>query len=85
MRRTINLFILAIAFCATLSTSAQTVNSSKLDSLLLALDKANKAMGSVAIAQNGNVVYARLLATANFPMPETLLLHLKQGSYRIHK
>ena len=59
MRRTINLFILAIAFCATLSTSAQTVNSSKLDSLLLALDKANKAMGSVAIAQNGNVVYAK--------------------------
>lgn len=59
MKRTIRLFILAIAFCTALAASAQTVNTSKLDSLFISLEKANKAMGSVAIAQNGSIIYTK--------------------------
>lgn len=57
MKRTIKLLLLSVAICTALATSAQTINSSKLDSLFLALDKANKVMGSVAIAQNGKIIY----------------------------
>lgn len=59
MKRTIKLLLLSVAICTALATSAQTINSSKLDSLFIALDKANKAMGSVSIAQNGNIIYTK--------------------------
>jgi D-alanyl-D-alanine carboxypeptidase len=42
-------------------SSGQTFNSDKLDSLLSLLAEKNKAMGSLAISENGNIIYARAI------------------------
>jgi CubicO group peptidase (beta-lactamase class C family) len=55
------------------SSSAQTVNKAKLDSLFTALATNDKAMGSLTLSQNGVVVYSRAIgyeaigATAKTP------------------
>lgn len=48
-------FFLAFAF----SVSAQTINIPRLDSLMNILAEKNKAMGSLALAVNGQVVYQK--------------------------
>lgn len=48
-------------FCALIVTSAfsQTFNAKRLDSLFGLLEKNNKFMGSIAIAENGKTIYAK--------------------------
>ena len=43
---------------------AQTVNSKRLDSLFEILSKKNLAMGSIAISQNGKIVYRKVIGNA---------------------
>lgn len=47
--------------CTTTLAYGQTVNKAKLDSLLTAIEANNKGMGSLAISQNGKVVYSRAI------------------------
>ncbi|MBV8388183.1 MAG: beta-lactamase family protein [Mucilaginibacter sp.] len=44
--------------------TAQTINQKRLDSLFDVLSKKNPAMGSVAISQNGKIVYRKVIGNA---------------------
>src|SRR4051812_32927395 len=61
--RTLTLLIIVCALGARLS--AQSVNKAKLDSFLDVLSIHNKAMGSVAIAKKGTIVYQHAVGYAN--------------------
>ena len=54
----ITIFIVALSFAAGFT---QTLNKAKLDSLFDVLLAKNKAMGSVAIARNGRILYTRAI------------------------
>lgn len=55
----INLSIIAVLYLAITSLFAQNFNIQKIDSLYDALEKKNKAMGTLAIAKNGQIIYKR--------------------------
>lgn len=55
------IYILVIFGCFTMQLAAQQVATKKLDSLFTALEKNNKAMGSVAIRQNGKLLYSNAI------------------------
>ncbi|HTK22513.1 MAG TPA: serine hydrolase domain-containing protein [Mucilaginibacter sp.] len=58
------------AFCFQLH--AQTINQKRLDSLFDALNKKNLAMGSIAISQNGKVVYRKIIGNAMMNEHDTI-------------
>jgi D-alanyl-D-alanine carboxypeptidase len=60
MKAKIFTVLLFIAFFSG-TISAQTFNKPKMDSLLNVLSDKNKAMGSLAITKNGNVVYSKTI------------------------
>ncbi|WP_162499776.1 serine hydrolase domain-containing protein [Mucilaginibacter terrigena] len=64
MRRNLLALILAIGGL-NFAASAQTINSAKLDSFLNVLAANNKTMGSIAIAQNGKIVYQKAVGYAD--------------------
>lgn len=66
------------------SSSAQTLNKAKLDSLFTALATHDKAMGSLTLSQNGNVVYSRAIGYesigATSKTPATTATRYRVGS-----
>ena len=56
--------ILLLFVLAVLTTHAQQINTVKLDSLFTSLAKNEEAMGSIAIAKNGKVVYQKAMGYA---------------------
>ncbi|MDJ0365562.1 serine hydrolase domain-containing protein [Hymenobacter sp. H14-R3] len=58
------LALAALLGIGTLTTSAQTLNTAKLDSLLNSLAANNKLMGSLALAHEGKVVYSHAFGAA---------------------
>ncbi|WP_439556780.1 serine hydrolase domain-containing protein [Dyadobacter sp.] len=58
-------FYIAFLFLSSISAFAQQIDKTKLDAYFDALEKNDKFMGSVAISQNGNVVYSRTLGFAD--------------------
>jgi D-alanyl-D-alanine carboxypeptidase len=58
------LILLLFTFCLGFNVRAQKVNSAKLDSLLDLLAANNKTMGSLAISQNGKIVYQKAVGFA---------------------
>jgi D-alanyl-D-alanine carboxypeptidase len=77
--------ILALAFLAIgLNTGsyAQTINKARLDSLLNVLAANNKSMGSLAISQNGLLVYQKSIGNAAIDSPATIPASAKT-KYRI--
>lgn len=61
---------------------AQTVNSKRLDSLFEILSKKNLAMGSIAISQNGKIVYRKVIGHAMINEHDTIPANEKT-EYRI--
>lgn len=59
------LLLVLLLCCLSFIGSAQTLNKAKLDSLFTALADHNKAMGSIALSQNGVVVYSRSIGYEN--------------------
>ncbi|NRF41781.1 serine hydrolase [Pedobacter foliorum] len=57
------LFFIAFSSCA--QTASPPLNKAKLDSLLNALDKNNKAMMSLAVMLDGKLVYSKAIGDAN--------------------
>jgi D-alanyl-D-alanine carboxypeptidase len=77
--------ILALAFVATGLTTgsyAQSINKPRLDSLLNVLAANNKSMGSLAISQNGTIVYQKSIGNAAIDSPATIPASAKT-KYRI--
>lgn len=60
-----NLKIFLLLLLPTAAIQAQTLNTAKMDSLFLGLVQHNKAMGSIAISQNGKPVYAKAFGYAD--------------------
>jgi len=56
-------FLCVLTFFA-FQLHAQNVNSKRLDSLFDILSKKNLAMGSIAISQDGNIVYSKVIGNA---------------------
>ena len=56
--------LLLLTLCFSIGLRAQSVNSAKLDSLLNTLVANNKSMGSMAISQNGKLVYQKSIGYA---------------------
>lgn len=54
-------FVLLSAFCV-----AQKLNTKKLDSLFQILEQNDKFMGSLAVSQNGNIIYENTIGFVNF-------------------
>ena len=63
---------------------AQTINKSKLDSLFTSLAVNNKAMGSIAISKNGQLLYSKTIGYSQYKpdrkIPSTGLSKYKIGS-----
>jgi D-alanyl-D-alanine carboxypeptidase len=78
------LFIAAIALSAQASFAQTSFNKAKLDSLMDALTTNNKAMVSIAIRQNGNLLYSRAIGysviDATRKIPATTQTHYRIGS-----
>lgn len=74
--------ILLSVFLTLLTTLAfsQTFNKAGLDSLLTVLEQQDKFMGSIAISQNGSVIYSRALGYANVSTNQKATIESK---YRI--
>jgi D-alanyl-D-alanine carboxypeptidase len=51
---------------------AQTINKARLDSLLNVLASNNKSMGSLAISQNGHIIYQKSIGSAAIDSPATI-------------
>jgi D-alanyl-D-alanine carboxypeptidase len=66
------LLLLAIAIGLNFTVKAQSINSAKLDSLLDVLAANNKSMGSLAISQNGEILYQRSIGNAVVDSPMTV-------------
>jgi D-alanyl-D-alanine carboxypeptidase len=66
------LLLLAIAIGLNFTVKAQSINSAKLDSLLSVLAANNKNMGSLAISQNGEIVYQKSIGNAVIDSPMTV-------------
>ncbi len=78
-------FLLLPAMILLMQTSfAQTFNKAKMDSLMDALAASNKAMISIAIRQNGGLLYSRAigysLIDAAHKTPATIQTHYRIGS-----
>lgn len=74
---------LAALFVIGLATSyAQTINKPRLDSLLNVLSAKNKSMGTLAISQNGKIVYQKSIGNAAIDSPSTIPASTKT-KYRI--
>lgn len=75
-------YILAvISFGFTIGTTySQKMNTSKLDSLFQSLEINNKFMGSLAISQNGNIIYRKTIGKADI---ETNKISSNFTKYRI--
>jgi D-alanyl-D-alanine carboxypeptidase len=63
-------------------TAGQTINKAKIDSLLKAVAAENQAMGSLAIAQKGSVVYQQAIGYSAISGTNRTAAHLKTH-YRI--
>ncbi|MES2266611.1 MAG: serine hydrolase domain-containing protein [Bacteroidota bacterium] len=77
--------ILLLAILSTgIATSihAQTINKPRLDSLLDVLAANNKSMGSLAISQNGKIVYQKSIGNAAIDSPATIPASAKT-KYRV--
>jgi D-alanyl-D-alanine carboxypeptidase len=78
------LFIAAIALLAQTSFAQTSFNKAKMDSLMDALAVNNKAMVSIAIRQNGNLLYTRAIGysviNASQKIPATPQTHYRIGS-----
>ncbi|WP_186458831.1 serine hydrolase domain-containing protein [Mucilaginibacter achroorhodeus] len=65
--------LLVVIICgAMVKTNAQTVNKPRLDSLLDLLATNNRSMGSLAIMQNGRLVYQKSIGYADIDSPSTI-------------
>ena len=64
----IALFAIGSAACS----YAQTINKPRLDSLLDVLSTSNKSMGTLAISQNGKIVYQKSIGNAAIDSPATI-------------
>jgi D-alanyl-D-alanine carboxypeptidase len=72
----------ALLGAATLTASAQQLNTAKLDSLLTSLATNNKLMGSLAVSRNGQVVYNHAFGYAQLEpkTPATAATRYRMGS-----
>lgn len=70
-------FCLALAFA---SANSQTFNTKRLDSLFYLLEKNSKYMGSIAISENGKLIYTK---SAGFDDIETSKKSSRATKYRI--
>ncbi|MBG8554583.1 serine hydrolase domain-containing protein [Hymenobacter guriensis] len=80
-RKTLSLLLLPLLWAGT--TLAQTLNQPKLDSLLTSLETNHKAMGSLTLVQNGQVIYSRttgLAQTKPTATPATAATRYRVGS-----
>src|SRR3954467_2260616 len=59
--KVVNLFAAFLAFSLLASSEAQTLDKAKLDQFFDRLAEKNQAMGSLTIAKDGNVLYARAI------------------------
>lgn len=77
-------FLVLILSTLRFSSVAQNVNKAKLDSLFTALATHDKAMGSLVLSQNGNVVYSRAIGHesigASAKTPATAATRYRIGS-----
>lgn len=64
----------------TLNSYSQKLNISKLDSLFKALDEKNLFMGSIAVSENGNLIYSKSIGKADIETSKDLS---DQTKYRI--
>ncbi|MDB5130708.1 MAG: hypothetical protein JWR02_457 [Mucilaginibacter sp.] len=75
---------LFLALAVNCSAKAQNFNKAKLDSFFTALSANNKSMGSVAISNNGKVVYQNAIGysqiNGNFKTPATIKTKYRIGS-----
>ena len=78
MRQSFTLLFFFISF--TNSVFGQNINISKLDSLLDAVSKNNKGMGSFSINQNGTTVYQKSIGYSDVEKKE---IANKETLYRI--
>ena len=73
-----------LTLLASATTHAQTLDRTRLDQFLDRLDEKKKAMGSLMIARDGNVVYARTIGyariDANDPKPLSAASRFRIGS-----
>jgi D-alanyl-D-alanine carboxypeptidase len=76
------LFALFIISATITSVNAQSINKARLDSLLNVLAANNKSMGSLAISQNGQIVYQKSIGNAAIDSPATIPASAKT-KYRI--
>lgn len=60
------------AFLLTFMLQGQSFNKAKLDSLLSLLEKKNKAMGSLAISRNGEIIYAKAIGYRYLKLPQKI-------------
>ena len=79
-RYLILLFLLTIFL--SINTRGQGINRKKLDSLFDILSKRNLAMGSIAISQNGTIVYQKTIGNAMMNEQDTIPANEKT-EYRI--
>jgi CubicO group peptidase (beta-lactamase class C family) len=72
----------ALLGATTLTASAQSLNTAKLDSLLTSLAANNKMMGSLAVSRAGQVVYSHAFGSAQLApnVPATPATHYRMGS-----
>ena len=66
------LIFLCILVVFSFQLPAQTINSKKLDCLFDILSKKNLAMGSIAISQNGKIVYRKVIGNAMMNEHDTI-------------
>ncbi len=66
MKPKASILSILIFLCCSGISSSQSFNTVKIDSLLNLLAEKNKAMGSLAIARNGNILYAKAIGYSQF-------------------
>lgn len=67
-----HLILLCVLIVFSFQLHAQIINSKKLDSLFDILGKKNLAMGSLAISQNGKIVYRKIIGNAMMNEHDTI-------------
>lgn len=76
--------IILLIVLSTVNVTAQEINKPKLDSFLNILAEKNKAMGSLAIAKNGTVIYSKAIGYSSISgsekKPATTLTKYRIGS-----
>lgn len=78
-------FLLLAVLASVIFSNAQTFDRDKLDSLLSYIDANQKSMGSLAIAQDGEVVYKQAIGYANVAENQEALPTTKYGIGSISK